>query len=77
MKIKQLMLSLCLECVDIRHRSCSIYTIINSKVVYFCGDGSYIESREVSISKFKTLPRLTTFESVKVVLKRDYGIKCD
>lgn len=70
------MLSLCLECVDIRYRGCSIYTIINGKVVYFCGDGSYIESRQVSISEFKTLSRLTTFENVKVVLERDYGIKC-
>ena len=42
MKLKQLMLSLCLECVDIRLGGCSLYTIINNEVVYFEAGGEYV-----------------------------------
>ena len=46
MKLKQLMLSLCLECIDIRLGVYSIYTIINNEVVYFEAGGVLLRYKD-------------------------------
>ena len=75
MKLKQLMLSLCLECIDIRLGVYSIYTIINNEVVYFELGGDYRKSTKYSMEEFKTLTRISEISELKSILKEYYGVQ--
>ena len=75
MKLKQFMLSLCLECIDIRLGVYSIYTIINNEVVYFFAGGDYRKSTKYSMEEFKTLTRISEISELKSILKEYYGVQ--
>lgn len=75
MKLKQFMLSLCLECIDIRLGVYRIYTIINNEVVYFEATGDYIKSTKYSMEEFKTLTRISEISELKSILKEYYGVQ--
>ena len=75
MKLKQFMLSLCLECIDIRLGVYSIYTIINNEVVYFESGGDYRKSTKYSMEEFKTLTRISEISELKIILKEYYGVQ--
>lgn len=75
MSLKQLVLSLCLECIDIRLGVCSIYTIINNEVVYFEVGGNYRKSTKYSLEEFKTLNRISEISELKSILKEYYGVQ--
>lgn len=75
MSLKQLVLSLCLECIDIRLGVCSIYTIINNEVVYFEVGGNYRKSTKYSLEEFKTLNRISEISELKGILKEYYGVQ--
>lgn len=75
MKLKQLVLSLCLECIDIRLGVYSIYTIINNEVVYFEVGGNYRKSTKYSLEEFKTLNRISEISELKGILKKYYGVQ--
>ena len=75
MKLKQLMLSLCLECIDIRLGVYSLYTIINNEVVYFEAGGDYRKSTTYSMEEFKTLTRISEISELKSILKEYYGVQ--
>lgn len=69
------MLSLCLECIDIRLGVYSIYTIINNEVVYFEAGGDYRKSTKYSMEEFKTLTRISEISELKSILKEYYGVQ--
>ena len=69
------MLSLCLECIDIRLGVYSIYTIINNEVVYFEAGGDYRKSTTYSMEEFKTLTRISEISELKSILKEYYGVQ--
>jgi len=69
------MLSLCLECIDIRLGVYNIYTIINNEVVYFEAGGDYRKSTTYSMEEFKTLTRISEISELKSILKEYYGVQ--